>query len=51
MRIPGTQAATGSYYIANQWFTGYPGHVGLDSYQHYNAPNSVPCANSADWEA
>jgi type II secretory pathway pseudopilin PulG len=49
--IPGSQLATGSYYIGLQWFTSYPGHVGLDSYTHYGPPNSVPCSNSGDWEA
>ncbi len=34
--------------IANQWFTGYPLHVSLASYNHYGAPNSLPCQNSAD---
>lgn len=49
--VPGSQQAVASYLIGNQWFTGYPGHVGLDSYMHYGPPNSIPCANSADWES
>jgi prepilin-type N-terminal cleavage/methylation domain-containing protein/prepilin-type processing-associated H-X9-DG protein len=48
--IPSSQQATATYLIGNQWFTGYPGHVGLDSYTHYGPPNSIPCSNSVDWE-
>ncbi|MDR3634442.1 MAG: DUF1559 domain-containing protein [Isosphaeraceae bacterium] len=35
--------------IGEQWFLSYPLHLGLTSYNHVGAPNSVPCQDSADW--
>ena len=29
-------------------FAGNPGYVGLSSYMHWTAPNTVPCQNSLD---
>jgi prepilin-type N-terminal cleavage/methylation domain-containing protein/prepilin-type processing-associated H-X9-DG protein len=47
--IPGNQAATG-----NSWFTGfsftmgYPWHVPVNRYTHYNTPNKLSCLNPND---
>ena len=43
-----TATSTLSDRIGNQWFGSYPMHVSLDSYNHYGAPNSLNCQNSAD---
>jgi prepilin-type N-terminal cleavage/methylation domain-containing protein/prepilin-type processing-associated H-X9-DG protein len=46
--IPGSTTATNTNRIANTWFYAYPQHLGTTSYNHYTAPNSVPCNNSTD---
>ena len=37
-----------SDHVANQWFTGFPAHISLASYNHYGSPNSVPCNDPQD---
>lgn len=34
--------------IGVEMFAGNPGYVGLSSYNHWTAPNTVPCQNSID---
>jgi len=46
--VSGTSGDPWSNRIGNQWFYGYPLHVGTGSYQHVTPPNSVPCNNPAD---
>jgi prepilin-type N-terminal cleavage/methylation domain-containing protein/prepilin-type processing-associated H-X9-DG protein len=46
--IPSTTPSPYPAAIGVEMFAGNPGYVGLSSYMHWTAPNTVPCQNSLD---
>ncbi len=46
--LPGSTTSSWTVQLGYCWIYGYPLHVGITSYMHYGAPNSVPCNNPAD---
>jgi len=44
--LPGSTMSINSDHLGNNAFASYPWHLGMVSYNHLGAPNSLPCQNA-----